>query len=80
MLSRTRGYEWYARFRDGRENLEDVSSERLKAVRTPDMIETVQKLISTHHRMTLRMMEEEIEIIRNSQNFGRKPLEAEELS
>jgi C4-type Zn-finger protein len=30
-----------------------------RAVRTPDMIETVRELISTDRRMTLRMMEEE---------------------
>jgi transposase len=66
-LSRTWVLEWYARFRDGRENLEDDErSGRPTAVRTPDMMETVRKLISTDHRMTLRMMGEELEIIRET--------------
>jgi transposase len=60
-LSRTRVFEWYARFRDGRENLEDDErSGRPTAVRTPDMIEIFHELISSDRRMTLRMMEEEV--------------------
>jgi hypothetical protein len=59
--SRTRVFEWYARFRDGRENLEeDKSSGRSIAVLTPDMMETVLESISTDRRMTLWMMEEEV--------------------
>jgi hypothetical protein len=59
-FSPTPGFEWYARFRDGRENIEDdESSVRPTAVRTPDMIETVREMISNDRRMTLRMMEEE---------------------
>jgi hypothetical protein len=62
-LPRTRVFEWYARFRDGRENIEnDESSGRPTAVRTPDMIETVRELISTDRRM----MEEELEISRET--------------
>jgi hypothetical protein len=45
-LSRTWGFEWYERFRDGRENLEDDErSGRPTAARTLDMIETVRELI-----------------------------------
>jgi hypothetical protein len=45
-LSRTRVFEWYARYREGRENLEDdESSGRPVAARTPDMIETFRELI-----------------------------------
>jgi hypothetical protein len=58
-LSGTRVFEWYARFRDGRGNLEeDERSGRPTAVRTPDMIETVREFILTDRRMTLWMMEE----------------------
>jgi hypothetical protein len=47
-LSRTRVFEWYARFWGGRENLkDDESSGPPTVVRTPDMIETVRELIST---------------------------------
>jgi hypothetical protein len=64
-LSRKQVFEWYAKFRECRENVEyDERSGRPKAVRTPDMIETVQQLISTHSRMTLRMMKEVLEITR----------------
>jgi hypothetical protein len=47
-LSRTRVFEWYARFRDGREHLEDGErSGRPTAVPTSDTIETVRELVST---------------------------------
>jgi hypothetical protein len=70
-LSRTRVFELYARFRDGRENLDDDErSGRPTTVRTPDMIETVRELISTDRRMTLRMMEEEV-LSRLVQRIGR---------
>jgi hypothetical protein len=60
-LYRTPVFEWYARFRDGRVNLEDdESSGRPTAVRTPVIIQTVRELISTDRRMTLRVMEEEV--------------------
>jgi hypothetical protein len=53
-LSRTLISEWYAKFRDSCENLEDDErSGRPTTVRTPDMIETVRELISTDRRMTL---------------------------
>jgi hypothetical protein len=62
-LLRTRVSEWYASFRDGRENVEDERSGRPTAVRTFDMIETFRELLSTDRRMTFRMMEEELEIM-----------------
>jgi hypothetical protein len=60
-LSRTRVFEWYARYRDGRENLEgDERSGRQTAVRTPDMIKRVRQLIPTDRRMTLWKMEKDV--------------------
>jgi hypothetical protein len=60
-LSCTLVFEWYARFRDGREDLEgDECSGQPAAVQTPDMIETVCELISTDRQMTLWMMAEEV--------------------
>jgi hypothetical protein len=48
MLSCTRVFGWYARFRDGHENLEDDErSGQPTAAQTPDMMETVRDLIST---------------------------------
>jgi hypothetical protein len=67
MLSHTQVSEWYARFWDGCENLEDDEhSGRPTAVRTPDMIETVHELISTDRQITLQMMEKELEISRET--------------
>jgi uncharacterized protein YndB with AHSA1/START domain len=61
------GFEWYAEFRDGHENLEDDErSGPSTAIQTPDMIETVWELISTDHRMTLWMLERELEIKRET--------------
>jgi stress response protein YsnF len=65
-LSGTQVFEWYAILRDRCENLEDERSVRPTAVRTPDTIETVRELISTNRRMTLRMMEEELKISRDT--------------
>jgi hypothetical protein len=59
-LSRTRGFEWFARFWHGRQNLEDDErSGRPTAVRIPDMMKTFRELISTGRLMALRMMEGE---------------------
>jgi hypothetical protein len=63
MLSRTRHFGSRARFWDGSEMLEnDESSGRPTDVQTPVMIEVVRELISSDRGMTLRMMEEELEI------------------
>jgi hypothetical protein len=66
-VSCTRDCEWYARFRDGCDNLEDDElSEQPRAVRRPGMIKKFLELIWTYRRMTLRMMEEELKIIRET--------------
>jgi hypothetical protein len=46
-IFRTRVFEWYAIFRNDRENLEDERSGRPTDVRTLDTMETVCELIST---------------------------------
>jgi hypothetical protein len=57
------GFEWYARFWDGSENLEDDKhSGRPTTIRTPNVIETVWELSSTDHRM----MEEELDVSRET--------------
>lgn len=66
-LFHTRVFEWYARFRNGRGNLERLRTHWTTHSRSkPDMIEIVRELISTDHLMTLRMIEEELEIIRET--------------
>jgi hypothetical protein len=60
-------YECYSRFWDGFENLKDDKyGGQPTAVQTPDMIKTVQELISTDCHMTVRMMEEILEISRET--------------
>jgi hypothetical protein len=59
--------ECCSRFWDGCENLkDDKCGGQPAAVQTLDMIETVQELISTDHQMTLLMMEEILEISRET--------------
>lgn len=66
-LSRGRVFEWFARFRDGREELEDdAHTGRPKNVRTQEMIEKVKELLLSDRRTTLKMMEETLNINRET--------------
>jgi len=61
-LSRSSVFEWFSRFKDGREDFEDdARSGRPKSVRTPELIEKVRQLIENDRRMTLRMLEDQVE-------------------
>jgi hypothetical protein len=63
LVSCTRVCEWYARFRDGCENLEDDElSEKLRAWHDRKFLE----LILADRQMTLGVMEEELEISRET--------------
>jgi hypothetical protein len=60
-------FEWYVRFRDDYKNHEDDESRgRPTAVRTPDMIEAAREWISTDRWMALRMLEEKLQINRET--------------
>jgi hypothetical protein len=71
MLSHVHGFFNGMQFRDSHENLEDDNrSGWPTAVRTPDMIKTVHEMISTDRRMTHHMMEEELEMTRQTICIG----------
>lgn len=62
-LSRSRTFEWYGRFRDGRESVEDVAhTGRPISVRTPETIEKVRKLVTADRRLSIRMLASELNI------------------
>jgi len=54
-------YDWFKRFRDGKETTEDEPrSGRLSTSRTPDMIEWVWQMLAQDRWETLRLMAEEL--------------------
>ncbi len=56
-------YEWFKRFRDGKETVEDEPrSGRPSTSRTSDMIEEVREMLARDRRLTLRLMAEELGI------------------
>ena len=60
-VSRKCVYDWFKRFRDGKEATEDKPrSGRPSTSRTPDMIERVRKMLAQDRRVTLRLMAEEL--------------------
>ncbi|KAG5317859.1 SETMR methyltransferase, partial [Pseudoatta argentina] len=67
MLGRTAVFEWYKRFLEGRETLEDDKrSGRPILVRTPEMIEKVRDFVANDCNASLKMMEEALNIIRET--------------
>lgn len=62
-LSRSRTFEWYGRFRDGRESVEDdAHTGRPISVRTPETIEKVRELVTSDRRLTIRILASELNI------------------
>ncbi|GBM85936.1 hypothetical protein AVEN_97556-1 [Araneus ventricosus] len=56
-------FEWFKRFRDGKEDVEDEPrSGRPPTSTTPDSIERVRRLLADDRRLSLRMIAEELEI------------------
>ncbi|GBL84411.1 Putative uncharacterized protein FLJ37770 [Araneus ventricosus] len=56
-------FEWFKRFRDGKEDVEDEPrSGRLPTSTTPDNIERVRRLLADDRRLSLRMIAEELKI------------------
>ena len=59
-VSRKCVYEWFKRFREGKETTEDEPrSGRLPTSRTPEMIEKVRQVLAQDRRLTLRLIAEE---------------------
>lgn len=60
-MSRSRTFEWYARFRDGRESTEDDQRcGRPTTKRTENEVAKVRALVAADRRMTVRMLADEL--------------------
>src|SRR5215469_15132168 len=56
-MSRANVYRWYARFRDGREDVkDDARSGRPSTARTDETVESVRRLLTEDRRTTLQMI------------------------
>ncbi|KAJ4427673.1 hypothetical protein ANN_25322 [Periplaneta americana] len=66
-VSRKCVYEWFKRFRDGKETIEDEPrSGRPSTSRTPEMIEKVRQMLAQDRRLTLRLIAEELDISKDT--------------
>ena len=66
-LSRARVHEWFTRFRDGRENInDDEHTDRPKSVITENSIEIVREFIKNEPKSSLKFMESELNISETS--------------
>ena len=62
-MSQPRNYEWYKRFREGREDVEDdARSERPSTSITDENVEKIEVIVLANHRITIREFAEEIGI------------------
>lgn len=62
-LSRTTVFDWFKRFKDGRESVkDDARTGRPSVSRNADSIAKVRELVARDRRMTLRLMAEELNI------------------
>ncbi|GBL72054.1 Putative uncharacterized protein FLJ37770 [Araneus ventricosus] len=56
-------FEWFKRFRDGKEDVEDEPrSGRPPISKTPENIERVRRMLADDRRLSLRMIAEELKI------------------
>ncbi|GBN62065.1 Putative uncharacterized protein FLJ37770 [Araneus ventricosus] len=56
-------FEWFKRFRDGKEDIKDEPrSGRPATSTTPDSIERVRRMLADDRRLSLRMIAEELKI------------------
>ena len=69
-MSRTRIFEWYKRFREGREDVEDdPKSGRPTTSRTNKNVERVREKVRSDRRLTVRMIADELSM--NSERVWR---------
>ena len=60
-MSRTRLFEWYMRFKEGREMVEDdYRSGRPSTSRTDENVERVRQKVRSYRRLTVRMIADEL--------------------
>ncbi|XP_041369571.1 protein GVQW3-like [Gigantopelta aegis] len=66
-MSRARIFQWHKTFLDGREDVhDDQTSGRPKTTKTDENIKTVQKLVRSDRRLTIRMMAEMLSMNKES--------------
>ncbi|KAJ4446455.1 hypothetical protein ANN_13151 [Periplaneta americana] len=66
-VSRKCVYEWFERFREGKETIEDEPrSGPPSTSRTPEMIEKVRQMLAQDRRLTLRLIAEELDISKDA--------------
>ncbi|KAJ4451706.1 hypothetical protein ANN_03176 [Periplaneta americana] len=66
-VSRKCVYEWFKRFREGKETIEDEPrSGRPSTSRTPEIIEKVRQMPAQDRRLTLRSIAEELDISKDT--------------
>ncbi|KAJ4440585.1 hypothetical protein ANN_08730 [Periplaneta americana] len=77
-VSRKCVYEWFKRFREGKETIEDEPrSGRPSTSRTPEMIEKVRQMLAQDRRLTLRLIAEELDISKDTivrDDFGKRKI------
>ena len=60
-------YRWYARFRDGREDVkDDARSGRPSTARTDENVESVRRLLTEGRRITLQVMADRLNVGKES--------------
>ena len=65
-MSRKCVYEWFKRFREGKETIEDEPRSGRSSSRTPEMIEKVRQMLAQERRLTLRLIAEELGISKDT--------------
>ena len=62
-MSRANVYRWYARFRDGREDMKDnARSGHPSTARTDENVESVRRLLTEDHHTTLQVIADRLNI------------------
>jgi len=65
-LKKSAVYDWFSRFKNGQETVDDQRSGRPSTSRTEKMIEKVQQLIQCDRRMTIVELEQEVGVSHGS--------------
>jgi len=80
-MSRANVYRWYARFRDGREDVkDDAKSGRPSTARTDKNVESVRRLLTEDRRITLKMIADRLNIGKETvrrivtEDFGKRKI------
>jgi len=82
-MSRANVYRWYARFRDGTEDMkDDARSRRPSTARTDENVESVHRLLTEDRRTTLQMIADRMNIGKETvrrivtKDFGKRKIRA----